>query len=427
MVGLVIILTAIFYLCAFFFALIGESCKSLSESKIEELAAEKNRKINLEYYLKNTDRSASAAEALKLILNICFVSGFWITFLLLFPASGNTAAFMWALGVAVVAYGLIGLMNFLTYSLAKYKGESILLRLFPVANAVGIILWPISTFAKSLNGAAARLFARSESRPGNRSIAEDIMQVVDVGEREGVIPEEEAEMIESAVSFRNLRVTEVMTPRIEMVCVKGSLTLEQAKELVMEKGHSRVPVFDKNRDDIIGILYVKDMLRFSHDEFTRKSVRDIMRKAYYVPEMKRIGELLKEFKSHRIHIAIVLDEYGGTAGLITIEDIIEEIFGEIEDEYDFAKELPVKKISPTAVEVNGNAHISDINEELGLHLPEDEEYETITGFIFKNLGRVPKAGEKLKYRDFSLTVMEATERKVKKIQIELPGQEISSQ
>ena len=426
MIGTLIILSVIFYIGAFFFALIRESCKSLSESKIEELAAAKNRKIKLAYYLKNTDRSAFAAEAIKIILNICFVSALWIIFFLYFPAAGNTALLFWAIAVLLLAYGLIALANFVTYSLAKYKGEDILLRLFPVANLVGIIFSPVSGFAKSINRLTARVFAKSESEVENGSIAEDIMQVVDVGEREGVIPQEEAEMIEGAVSFRNLRVTEVMTPRIEMVCVNALLNLEKAKPLVIEKGHSRVPVFDKNRDDIIGILYVKDMLRFSQEELAQKSVRDTMRKAHYVPEMKRIGDLLKEFKSNRVHIAIVLDEYGGTAGLVTIEDIIEKIFGEIEDEYDFAKELPMRKISPTAVEVNGNAHISDINEELGLHFPEDEDYETITGFIFKHLGRVPKVGEELKYRAFTLTIKEATERRIKKIQIKLPKQDMAS-
>jgi CBS domain containing-hemolysin-like protein len=426
MKGMTPLLAALFYILAFFFSMIRESCKSLSESKIKELAAGKGKRINLEYYLRHTERTAFAAESIKILFTIAFVSSLWVFYFLHFREVGGLPFLLWTIGVLVVGCVLIAFLNFLTYLLAKYKGENVLLALLPFAHLFGILLAPIAALGTSLNELAAKAFLKSESEPENGTIAEDIMQVVDTGERAGVIHEEEAEMIEGAVSFKNLKVTEVMTPRIDMVCVKASANLQDVRPVAIDKGHSRLPVFDKNRDDIVGILYVKDMLRFSPEEFPGKTVREVMRKAYYIPEMKRIGELLKEFKTNRVHIAIVLDEYGGTAGLVTIEDMVEEIFGEIEDEYDYAREVPMKKISPTALEVSGNAHISEINEELGVHIPEDEDYETITGFIFKYLGRVPKVGEKLKYRTLTLTVKEATERKIKKIQIELPRQEIAS-
>lgn len=420
MIGTTIFLITFFYFCALFFSLLRESCKSLSESKIEKLAVLKARKINLKSYIGNIDRISIAMQSLRMISIIFFVSTFWVLYLdASIDISADISAFLWTIIVLAISYLLMTLMEFVAFSLAKYKGENILLVLFPFVNIFGIIFRPVWTLAQFLNKLVIKVFVRSDGEPQTSTIAEDIMQVVDAGERGGAIKEDEAEMIESVVSFRNVNVTEVMTPRIDMVCVKASLNLAEAKKTLLEKGHSRLPVFDENRDDIVGVLYIKDMLKFSSEELSQKNVREIMKKAYYVPETKRVGDLLKELKSTRIHIAIVLDEYGGTAGLVTIEDIVEEIFGEIADEFEAGRELHMKKLTPNSIEVDGAARISEINEEIDAHLPEEEDYETITGFIFKQIGRVPRAGEKIIFGSVTITILDSSDRKIKKVRLEL--------
>ncbi|GIW71557.1 MAG: hemolysin [Planctomycetota bacterium] len=242
-------------------------------------------------------------------------------------------------------------------------------------------------------------------------------------EREGVLDHQEADMIESIIEYRNVQVREIMTPRTEMVIIEADATLEQAVELAVQCGHSRIPVYEGSRDHIVGVLYAKDALRHlvraeGNGEPVR--VRAFMRPPYFVPETKTIGSLLQEFRSRKVHIAIVLDEYGGTAGLVTIEDVLEEIVGEIEDEYDEAAGArpPLRQLGPSAAEVDARLRIEEVNEELGLELPADGEYETVGGLLMHLLGKVPAAGESAECGGVRLTVLEADERHVTRVRIE---------
>jgi CBS domain containing-hemolysin-like protein len=225
-------------------------------------------------------------------------------------------------------------------------------------------------------------------------------------------------MIESIISFSDVKVSEVMTPRTEMVC----LDLDEPQDVNLQRaidcGHSRIPVVRQSKDNVVGLLYVKDLLArlYRQEEFTLESV---VRKPYLVPHTKKIHELFQEFKSHRMHIAIVLDEHGGTAGLVTIEDIIEEIVGDISDEYEKEEPAPIKRLSSRLVEVDASVHIDDLNEELELEIPEGESYDTMSGFLCCMLGRVPTVGQTLELNGARVEITEADERRVQRLRVHL--------
>ena len=203
-------------------------------------------------------------------------------------------------------------------------------------------------------------------------------------------------MIRHIVELGDTMVREIMSPRIDMECIQEDSSIEDVVKFIKEIGHSRVPVYKDRIDNITGILYAKDLLTSLNDK-TNFSLKSILRKAYFVPEAKLVADLLAEFRVMKIHMAIVVDEYGGVAGLVTMEDILEEIVGEIQDEYD-EEEAPIVRMSEGVYHISARISIDEVNEQLNLELP-DEDYDTIGGLVFHQLGRVPRAKEKFELQD----------------------------
>ena len=227
-------------------------------------------------------------------------------------------------------------------------------------------------------------------------------------------------MIESLLHFREADVEEVMTPRTDMVCFEAAETVEEVIPKAVACGHSRIPVYRKKVDDIIGVLYVKDLLRHAADDGMQSlHIEKLVRKSHFVPENKNLHELLAEFRADRFHIAVVLDEYGGTTGLVTIEDILEEIVGEIEDEYDTAGRDQIRKAGENTYDIDGRTSIQDINRALSIELPESDDYETVAGFLFSEIGHVPKEGEEFTTTEVDFKVIRADERTIKRIRATL--------
>ena len=247
---------------------------------------------------------------------------------------------------------------------------------------------------------------------------EELKTLVQMGEEHGTLQKDEREMIHSIFEFGETTVKEIMIPRTDMVCVEASTTLTDLMKLVKTKLHSRIPVYKGRIDNIIGILYVKDLLPFLiKRRRDRLDLEKLVRPAYFVPEQKKIDELLREFQKERIHMALVVDEYGGVAGLVTLEDIIEEIVGEIQDEYD--KEAPLyKKIDDNTFIVDGRMPLEEINEQFHLNLPTEEGFETISGFILSKLGALPKEKEKVEYNGYVFIVERVTKNRILKVRIE---------
>lgn len=245
---------------------------------------------------------------------------------------------------------------------------------------------------------------------------EEIRRYVNVSEEEGVIKESEKKMINSIFEFDDTTVKEIMVPRIDMDCIEYNVGLKKLIELVVEKGHSRIPVYQESIDNIIGVLYVKDLLNFIIEQDMEFQLSEFIRPAYFIPESKKINHLMTEMKRKKVHMAIVLDEYGGTSGLITIEDLLEEIVGDIQDEYDpDIKQIDI--INERELLVDARVDIEELNEILPDPLQEEEGYETISGFILYHLGYLPKEGEKIELDNILLEIEESAKHRIEKVRI----------
>jgi putative hemolysin len=238
---------------------------------------------------------------------------------------------------------------------------------------------------------------------------------------EGVVDKEEQEMIESVLELDETTADEIMTPRTDIAAVEANSDLQAVLDTITSVGHTRVPVYEENIDKIIGMIYAKDLLTEIGKQPADFNLRNKMREAYYVPETKSLRTLLHEFQNQKLHIAVVLDEYGGTAGIVTLEDIIEELVGEIADEYEETPPKPVKKIDQNTIEADARTYIDDLNDQFDLNLPEDEDYDTIGGFVFSHLGYIPKTGESFEYENLKFTIASAEARRIKRIKIVRPA------
>jgi len=233
---------------------------------------------------------------------------------------------------------------------------------------------------------------------------------------EGGLTEEETERIEGILDLDKVVVDEVMRPRPDIVAVPVAMPLMEALDVVLREGHSRIPVYEESIDNIVGVLYDKDLLKYLRENEVDVGLRDIAREAIFVPESKRAADLLRDFQRQKVHMAIVLDEYGGTAGLVTIEDILEEIVGEIQDEYD--QEAPLfEKISDTEWIVDAMVRLEEVNEEMDLELSGENGVETLGGLVFERLGEVPEIGDVVQVNGVVLEVVDIEGRRIKKVRV----------
>lgn len=264
-------------------------------------------------------------------------------------------------------------------------------------------------------------FVGLKSDEGERRMTEEeIRSIVEVSSRSGNIDEDESEMIQNIFDFSDTNVEEIMTHRTEISSINMRSTRKQIINYVQNERFTRFPVYDKDIDHIIGTIHVKDLLKFLDNDEEKFSLKSLLREPYFVPDSKKTSELFKEMQEQKNHIAIVLDEYGGTAGIVTIEDLIEEIVGNIFDEYDEDEE-EIKTINASTYEIDGLTNIDDVEDEINAGLPVDD-YDTIGGFILGQLGRFPNADEKVvvKYNDFTFEVLETNDNVITKIIVNTP-------
>jgi len=299
-------------------------------------------------------------------------------------------------------------------TIVRNRRERALRYLLPALNRFRSVLIPLGKYYGTLNRASSS--SRGAEEPGEAHQAS-----VENGERKSILEEEgELSVIESLIKFRDREVSDVMTPRTEMVCLEIENSIEESVLLAIECGHSRIPVYQENKDKIVGLLYVKDLLRF-WDQRAKGEVRlrDVIRQPHFIPESKNLSELFQEFKSQRFHIAIILDEFGGTSGLITIEDIIEEILGEIMDEYETEDRPDFQRLDQGVVEIDARIPIHELNERLEVDLPESDGYDTIGGFLFSSLGKVPVVGDSYEHGPLRFEVIEADERRINRLKVQI--------
>jgi magnesium and cobalt transporter len=244
---------------------------------------------------------------------------------------------------------------------------------------------------------------------------EELQAIIEESEEEGIINEGEGEMLHSIFEFGETIVREIMVPRTDMVSCPTTATLDQLLEAIISSGHSRIPIYEGSNDRIVGVVYAKDLLRFWGRPAEAVEVSRVMRTPYFVPETKNIEELLHEFRTKRVHLAIAIDEYGGTSGLITIEDLIEEIVGDIQDEYDLEEDWLSKEQEGTVL-VDGRLNIEELEEHFDISIPR-EKFDTVGGYLFNLLGHIPLAGEEIRDGDLVMTVVESDPRKIRKVRV----------
>jgi magnesium and cobalt transporter len=275
--------------------------------------------------------------------------------------------------------------------------------------------------AKDLNATGRWLKRITQSFSGEPQDREELLAVLrEAGER-GLIDSEALTMLEGVLEVGDIQVRDIMVPRAQMVCVRREDPSQTIMPIVVESGHSRFPVMDGDRDDIVGILLAKDLLRLCiSDQDERFDIREYMRPAVFVPESKRLNVLLKDFRRNRHHMAIVVDEYGGVAGLVTIEDVMEQIVGEIDDEFDVEEDLNIRKDADRQYTVRGVTRIDEFNEYFGSELSEEEGFDTVAGLMMKELGRLPRRGESANIAGFEFRVARADRRRIDALRVVPP-------
>jgi putative hemolysin len=309
-------------------------------------------------------------------------------------------------------------------TLALSSPERFALALSVPIDFLARVLGPLIKVLTGVTRAIAGIFGASVTNEANIT-AEELRLIVERGGEQGVLEAEEEQMINSIIELGDRRLHEVMIPRIDIIALPASSTLDEAIDKVVDEGHSRIPVYEESIDEVVGILYAKDLLPILKTSGGRRpELRELLRTPVFVPESMTIDDLLHEFQRRKVHIAIVLDEYGGTAGLLTIEDLLEEIVGEIQDEYD-TEEPMIVKLSDDEARVDGRADVDDLAElfdtELGLE--DEDEYDTVGGLIYHRIGGVPSPGDVVEVDGLSLTVESTDGRRVGKVLVVRRGPE----
>ncbi len=334
----------------------------------------------------------------------------------LFGTPGSATRINWTLLLSIV--WLFPLVHALPPGIATRYAESLARPALPTLAMLSLVFSPVTApLLKLRHGRRSQTNGEADDKE-KEHLTGEIIDAVEESERAGALEESEAEMIERVLSFQDLHVSEVMTPRTDLTSIAIEATVEEALELAHKEGHSKIPVFRKNRDEICGLFHLRDAIpHLSKRDTPLPPLEKLLRKPYFVPETKGVGQLLREFQAETQSVAIVLDEYGGTAGIITAEDIVEEIVGDLREEHDIEETTPIQKTGADVFSVDPRVRIEDANEELEIHLPPSEDYDTVGGFVFSHLDRIPDAGEKFEYEGTEFRVLEVDSRRILRLEL----------
>jgi putative hemolysin len=311
------------------------------------------------------------------------------------------------------------------HALSRHAAEEIIATFVNLLHGLRAVLVPavkLMHLTDALVERAASRGATGAPAKLEHEIEQEIIAAVEEGTKEGVVDEVERQMIESVIAFHNTQVGQIMTARPEIYALDVKSTLEGVKAKVAESGHSRIPVYEGSLDHVVGVLYARDLIRHLGEPAETFSIRAMMRPAFYVPETKPLVDLLKDFRRQKVHIAIVADEYGGTAGLVTIEDIFEELVGDISDEHEPAAPAMLVRIDEQTAEADARIYIDELNLQLGLSLPTDAGYDTLGGFVSNTLGKIPEAGTTFEHDGVKYTILDAEPQKVNRVKLEMAMQ-----
>jgi len=404
-------------LASLFFSTISYALRDFSRARLEDCLATYKRSGWLEETIEHQLDLSLVTAVGRLAANMLL----FIPPLRLFHQPDRPPWIQYSAAIALAS--VLGLICSVAVpaAIARYAGESLIALSIRFLHGMRVVLLPLIKVMHAIDRFVLKITgANPELQP--EQVEKDILSAVEDGEKEGVVGEQEREMIQSVIQFRDTQVDQTMTARPQIVAVELAASLEQIKHTIVETGHSRLPVYDGTLDHIVGVLYARDLLRYLGLPPQQFDVRTVMRPAIFVPETKPLRDMLHEFRLQKVHIAVVLDEYGATAGLVTIEDILEELVGEISDEHEPHAPAMLKRLSDTAFEADARLAIDQANQQCGLALPDDAGYETLGGFALATLGRIPQKGTAFDHGGVRYTVLDAEPQRVKRLKIDLPSQ-----
>ena len=398
---------------------LGRALRTYSRSRLEVVCAANHRPRRADAIAHDDEETERAAESLAVVGGLTLAALVALAAHILFPRLNIELALLLAVGLAVFVHLAANVIG-------RIWAETLLDALWPIARGVRIVATPLTSAAELVESLASRLAGPSDSPPRPASVEVEFQP--DPGDPEDAeveLPESTRQILEHVVALTRRDVSEIMTPSSSMVVLPATTSAHQASKSFRETGLSRIPIFGENRDDILGILYAKDLfpLMTETQDFDSIAPRKLIRPAYFVPETKNASDLLNELRARRSQIAIVLDEYGGVAGLVTLEDLLEALVGPIDDEHDVpTPEDPVVPLGGSRYEVDATIPLEEINDRLGLHLPTDGAFQTVGGFTFNALGRLPTKGESFRSEGVEFTVLEVVDHAIRRVQLELvPG------
>lgn len=401
---------------AFLAAIASNVLKDIQWHELEDYS-KRNDKLRFDAIHDNDEEVATGTETLLYLAIATHVfSGIaWISTsqFITFDSVGDSL-----LGVAVGTCVLLASVVWFPNAIAEHAGTKFLYHTWRGWQAIASVLRPFAYGAQGANFLIKRLMGVTEEESEEEALEEEIRTIVAEGQLDGLLDSDTRDMIEGVIELDDANVADIMTPRDKMDVMSVDLSWNEVLKYVTEVGRTRIPVYNGTPNEFIGVLYVKDLFaELSKPEQDRRSLHDILRTQWDVPMTMHLDELLQQFRQTRNHLALVSDEYNGVAGLVTIEDVLEEIVGEIVDESDKEDIAEIRIIGPHEAVVVGRAHVEEINEQVGCDLPEDDEFDTIGGFLMHRLGRVPKQGDTIHWHEMQITVLEASRRRAELVRI----------
>lgn len=417
LLGLSVILLAA--LASGFFATLTFALRDLSKARLGHCLQRRGRHAWLQPTLDYRQDLIFITATGRLLANIIVVLQI---LRLLEPVIPQT----WLQHLATVLLGGLTCVVFslaLPHAAASHAAEPVIASCVRFLHTLRLALLPVTRLLHAVDR-LVRWAVGSRSQPQPDQIEQEILSVVEEGQKEGVVDSQERRMIESVIQFRDTQVGHIMTARPHIVALEVTASLEEVKRTLEESGHSRIPVYEKTLDHIVGVLYARDLLRHLGRPPQEFDIRSAIRPPIFVPETKPLRDLLAEFRLQKVHIAIVLDEYGGTAGLVSIEDILEELVGEISDEHEPQSPAMFRRIDDNTFEADARLPIAELNRQLRLNIPQNADYDTLGGFTTATLGRIPPAGACFEHGTVRYEVLEAEPHRVKRLRITLLPQAV---
>lgn len=401
-------------LASLFFSTLTYSLRDFVHARLIEEMERRDLTAYRDSFLGHTADFAFITTTLRLIVNMAILIG------VLRLLESTQWAIEWQYLAALLITGILTFICsvVIPHAVARHAPEKIISLFIPLLHFCRIIFLPAVNLMHWADHSMARLVNKPEEEK-SQEVDQEILQAVEEGEQRGVVDETERQLIESVIEFRDRSAGQIMTSRTEVVALPLTATLDEVKNTLEDSGHSRLPIYKNSLDEIVGILHARNLVRYLGQTSGNFDLQSALHPAFFVPESKPLRDLLQDFRLQKIHLAIVLDEFGGAAGLITLEDVLEELVGELADEHEAATPAMLKKIDENTFEADASIGIAELNRLTGLSLSEDAGYETLGGFASIALGHVGRAGETFRHAGHVFTILDAEPQRIGRVKIQL--------